>query len=183
MLFRPGAPLARFSTGCTEGCGNVDYSTFANCGLFVLQRPCGRSEKAIDSLMRRARRGSRTKQHRKVVRGGPQGPKRKVDRGCGRNRDRLGEFFWSAPLCGAPPSASTTIAAMHPPRPPSIDQGVIAVVWAVVLGAYIYFGLVAVGASGATAIVIALVSFAGIWLFVRLRGEETPPRRRPARRP
>jgi hypothetical protein len=71
---------------------------------------------------------------------------------------------------------------MHPPRPPSIDQGVIAVVWAVVLGAYIYYGLLAVGASGATAIVIALVSFAGIWLFVRLRGEETPPRRRPARR-
>lgn len=76
---------------------------------------------------------------------------------------------------------STTIAAMHPPRPPSIDQGVIAVVWAVALGAYIYFGLLAVGASGATAIVLALVSFAGIWLFVRLRGEDTPLRRRPNR--
>jgi len=47
---------------------------------------------------------------------------------------------------------------MHPPRPPSIDQGVIAVIWAVGLGIYIYFGLLAVGASGATAIVIALVS-------------------------
>jgi hypothetical protein len=67
---------------------------------------------------------------------------------------------------------------MHPPRPPSIDQGVIAVIWAVVLATYIYFGLLAVGASGATAIVLALVSFAGIWLFVRLRGEETPARRR-----
>jgi len=65
-------------------------------------------------------------------------------------------------------------------RPPSIDQGVIAVVWAVVLAAYIYFGLVAVGANGATALVIALVSFAGIWLLVRLRGEERP--RRPSRR-
>jgi hypothetical protein len=75
---------------------------------------------------------------------------------------------------------STTIAAMHPPRPPSIDQGVIAVIWAVGLGIYIYFGLLAVGASGATAIVIALVSFAGIWLLVRLRGEE--PVRRPRRR-
>jgi hypothetical protein len=82
--------------------------------------------------------------------------------------------------------ASTTIAAMpfppRPPRPPSIDQGVIALIWAVVLGIYIYFGLIAVGASAATAIVIALVSFAGIWLFVRLRGEETPLRRRPNRR-
>ena len=69
-----------------------------------------------------------------------------------------------------------------PPRPPSIDQGVIALVWAVVLGAYIYFGLLAVGASGATAIVLALVSFAGIWLLVRLRGEETPLRRARRRR-
>jgi hypothetical protein len=70
----------------------------------------------------------------------------------------------------------------RPPRPPSIDQGVIAVIWAVALSIYIYFGLIAVGSSAATAIVIALVSFAGIWLLVRLRGEETPPRRRQTRR-
>jgi hypothetical protein len=69
-----------------------------------------------------------------------------------------------------------------PPRPPSIDQGVIALLWAVGLSIYIYFGLVAVGASAATAIVIALVSFAGIWLLVRLRGEEAPARRRPSRK-
>jgi hypothetical protein len=65
-----------------------------------------------------------------------------------------------------------------PPRPPSIDQGVMALIWAVVLGAYIYYGLIAIGANGATSIVIALVSFAGIWLFVRLRGEDVPVRRR-----
>ena len=59
-------------------------------------------------------------------------------------------------------------------RPPSIDQGVIAVVWAVGLAAYVYFGLLAIGSSGATAIVIALLAFAGIWLLVRLRGEERP---------
>ena len=70
----------------------------------------------------------------------------------------------------------------RPPRPPSIDQGVIATIWAVGLSIYIYFGLLAVGSSGATAIVITLVSFAGIWLVVRLRGEEAPPRRRPSRR-
>jgi hypothetical protein len=78
--------------------------------------------------------------------------------------------------------ASSTIASMHPPRPPSIDQGVIALIWAIVLGAYIYFGLIAVGESGAIAVVIAMVSFAAIWLFVRLRGENVPPRRRSARR-
>ena len=55
-------------------------------------------------------------------------------------------------------------------HPPSIDPGVIALIWAVVLGAFIYFGLLAVGTSGAFAIVITMVSFAGIWLFVRTRG-------------
>jgi hypothetical protein len=69
----------------------------------------------------------------------------------------------------------------RPPRPPSIDQGVIALIWAVLLATYVYFGLVAVGSSGATAIVLALVSFAAIWLLVRLRGEE-PLRRRTRRR-
>jgi len=58
-------------------------------------------------------------------------------------------------------------------HPPSIDQGVIALVWALALGAYIYFGLLAVGSSGAFAIVIAMLSAAGIWLFVRTRGEES----------
>ena len=67
---------------------------------------------------------------------------------------------------------------MHPPRPPSIDQGVIALLWAVGLGFFIYFGLIAVGASGATAVVISMVSFAAIWLLVRLRGEDRPSRRR-----
>jgi len=71
---------------------------------------------------------------------------------------------------------------MHPPRPPSIDQGVIAVIWAVGLSIFIYFGLIAIGSSGATAIVIALVSFAAIWLLVRLRGEDEPPRRRASRK-
>jgi len=66
-------------------------------------------------------------------------------------------------------------------RPPSIDQGVIALVWAVALGVYIYFGMLAVGVSGATAIVISLVSAFGIWLFVRLRGEDVPVK--PSRKP
>ena len=59
-------------------------------------------------------------------------------------------------------------------HPPSIDQGVLAFVWALLLSVYVYFGLLAVGSSGAFAIVIALLSFAGIWLFVRLRGEDRP---------
>jgi hypothetical protein len=53
---------------------------------------------------------------------------------------------------------------------PSIDPGITAFLWAAGLGAYIYFGLLAVGTSGAFAIVITLLSFAGIWLLVRTRG-------------
>jgi hypothetical protein len=90
-------------------------------------------------------------------------------------------FFGPIRLCGVGASASSRIAAMHVPRPPSVDQGVIALLWAVGLGIFIYFGLLAIGESGAIAIVISLVSFAGIWLLVRLRGEEKPPRQ-PTRR-
>ena len=61
---------------------------------------------------------------------------------------------------------------MHMPNPPSIDPGVMAFIWAFILALYIYFGLLAIGVSGATAIVVTLVSFAAIWLFVRLRGED-----------
>ena len=68
-------------------------------------------------------------------------------------------------------------ASTGAPRPPSIDQGVVAFIWAAGLAVFIYFGLVAIGASDATSIVLALVSFAAIWLLVRLRGEDVPPRR------
>ena len=55
-------------------------------------------------------------------------------------------------------------------HPPSIDPGVIALVWAVALGAFIYYGLIGIGSSGAFSIVIASVSAAGIWLRVLVRG-------------
>jgi hypothetical protein len=55
---------------------------------------------------------------------------------------------------------------------PSIDPGVMAFVWAALLGLYVYFFLVAVGASGAFAVIFAFLVFAGTWFFVRLRGED-----------
>lgn len=55
-------------------------------------------------------------------------------------------------------------------HPPSIAPGVIALLWALALGTFIYFGLLAVGTSGAFAIMIASVSAAGIWLLVSTRG-------------
>jgi purine-cytosine permease-like protein len=63
---------------------------------------------------------------------------------------------------------------VHKPNPPSIDPGVMAFVWALLLAVFVFFGLKAVGASGATSIVLALLAFAGIWLVVRLRGEDRP---------
>jgi purine-cytosine permease-like protein len=64
--------------------------------------------------------------------------------------------------------------AVHRPNFPSIDPGVMAFLWAVLLAIFVYFGLKAVGASGAFSIVLALLAFAAIWLFVRLRGEDRP---------
>lgn len=63
---------------------------------------------------------------------------------------------------------------MHRPNPPSIDPGVMAFVWALLLAVFIFFGLKAIGSTGATAIILSLVGFAAIWLFVRLRGEDEP---------
>jgi len=57
---------------------------------------------------------------------------------------------------------------------PSIDQGVVAFIWAVALAGYLYFFLVATGSSSAFAFVLSAISAAGIWLFVRIRGEDAP---------
>jgi hypothetical protein len=61
---------------------------------------------------------------------------------------------------------------VHPPRPPSFDHGVISFLWAFGLGLYISFGLIAVGVSKATSFILAVVAAFGIFLFVRLYGEE-----------
>ena len=49
-----------------------------------------------------------------------------------------------------------------------------AFIWALLLAVFIYFGLKSIGTSGAFSIIVALLSFAGIWLLVRLRGEDSP---------
>ena len=59
-------------------------------------------------------------------------------------------------------------------RLPAIDRGVVSAIWAVVLGAYVYFGLVAVGVSGGTAFVFAGLAAFFIFLFVRLFGDDLP---------
>ena len=57
-------------------------------------------------------------------------------------------------------------------RPPSIDQGVQAGIWAVVLGLFLFLGMLSIGVERVTALVFSLVAAGAIFLFVRLRGEE-----------
>ena len=64
----------------------------------------------------------------------------------------------------------------HVPRPPSIDHGVISFLWAVGLGAFIYFGSLAVGLAAGTAFIFSALAAFAIFLLVRVFGGETPPR-------
>jgi hypothetical protein len=61
-------------------------------------------------------------------------------------------------------------------RPPSIDPGVMSFVWALVLSLYVWVGLLAIGISQGTALVLGLLSFGAIFLFVRLQGGNDPVR-------
>jgi hypothetical protein len=61
-------------------------------------------------------------------------------------------------------------------RPPSIDPGVTSFIWALVLGLFVWSGLLAIGISQGTALVLGLLSFGAIFLFVRLQGGDDPVR-------
>ena len=62
-------------------------------------------------------------------------------------------------------------------RMPSIDQGVQAGAWAVFFFLLLWIGMLALGVSRATALILSLVSAGAIFLFVRLRGEDRPGER------
>jgi hypothetical protein len=55
-------------------------------------------------------------------------------------------------------------------RPPSIDPGITSFLWAFGLGLFVWLGLLAVGVSGGTSFMLALLSFGAIFLFVRTQG-------------
>ena len=57
-------------------------------------------------------------------------------------------------------------------RPPSIDQGVQAGLWAVGLGLFMFLGMLAIGVERASAFILSIVAAGAIFFFVRLRGEE-----------
>ena len=60
----------------------------------------------------------------------------------------------------------------HLPRPPSFDHGVVSFLWGIGLGLFIWLGLLAIGISKATAFIFAALAAAGIFLYVRIYGEE-----------
>ncbi len=53
-------------------------------------------------------------------------------------------------------------------RPPSIDRGVTSFLWAFGLGLFVWLGLLAIGISQGTALIVALLSFGAIFIFVRV---------------
>ena len=61
-------------------------------------------------------------------------------------------------------------------RMPSIDHGVQSFLWALLFFLILWLGMLAIGVSRATALILSLVSAGAIFLFVRLRGEDVPGR-------
>jgi hypothetical protein len=61
---------------------------------------------------------------------------------------------------------------LHPPRPPAFSPGFTSFVWGLVLGLFIWIGLLAVGVSGGTAFLVGVVSAVLIFFYVRLYGAD-----------
>ena len=59
-------------------------------------------------------------------------------------------------------------------RSPSVDQGVHAFGWSVVFFLYMWLGALAIAVPGGIAFVVSLVAAAAIFVFVRLRGGDSP---------
>ena len=63
-------------------------------------------------------------------------------------------------------------------RPPSIDKGVSAFLWAFGFFLYLWLGMIAVGVGKGTAFVLAAVAGGAIFLYIRIYGEARPSRPR-----
>ena len=61
-------------------------------------------------------------------------------------------------------------------RAPSIAHGVVSFIWALLLGVLLWGFMLGVGISKATSFIVAAVVGFGIFLYVRVYGEEEPRR-------
>jgi hypothetical protein len=59
-------------------------------------------------------------------------------------------------------------------RPPSIDKGVVAFLWAFFFFLYLGLGMIAVGVGKGAAFILAAVAAGAIFLYVRIYGEDRP---------
>ena len=57
-------------------------------------------------------------------------------------------------------------------RPPSIDPGTSAGIWAITLAILIFVGMAAFGVARVTAFILSVVAGLGIFLYVRLYGRD-----------
>ena len=62
-------------------------------------------------------------------------------------------------------------------RPPSIDKGVAAFLWAFGFFLYMWLGMLAVAVSKGTAFIVAAVASGAIFLYIRIYGEDRTRRR------
>ena len=66
-------------------------------------------------------------------------------------------------------------------RPPSIDKGVAAFLWAFGFFLYLWLGMIAVGVGKGTSFILSLVAGGAIFLYIRIYGEDRPGRGSKAR--
>jgi hypothetical protein len=62
-------------------------------------------------------------------------------------------------------------------RPPSIDHGITSFVWAFVIGLMLWLFMLGIGISKPTSFIVAALVACGVFLYVRLYGEDEPRRR------
>jgi hypothetical protein len=61
-------------------------------------------------------------------------------------------------------------------RPPSIDKGVAAFLWAFGFFLYLWLGMIAVDVGKGPSFILALVAGGAIFLYIRIYGEDRPRR-------
>lgn len=71
---------------------------------------------------------------------------------------------WPFPFC--------RVARVPHFRLPAFDRGVTSFLWALGLGLFVFFGLLAIGTNRATAFILGALSACAIFLFVRLYGDD-----------
>ena len=101
---------------------------------------------------------------------------RRGERGDARDQRQAGIRAAAAGRARSRPARPLGSRAMHL-RPPSVDHGIMSFVWAFLLGVLLWAFMLGIGISKATSFIVAALVACGIFLYVRLYGEDEPRRR------